>query len=160
MNELLSVLKPAWIRNENSPDVSPEFAAGALQTSMKPVTRTFVYVTRVSAAIELPPFTVNDVVDVGTEVVAPLKFVVTEMPLIENHGADASVTVVWNVPSAPGVPATWIGDEQAPEATVMLCWLASTAAGMLKPNNVPAAMSEPVVLQTSMYPSVPGSTGS
>src|SRR4051795_7590268 len=80
------------------------------------------------------------------------------MPLIANHAAEASVTVVWNVPSAPGVPDTRIGDEQAPEATVTLCWLAFTAAGVLKPKNVPAAMSAPVVLQTSMYPSVAGST--
>src|SRR5439155_282531 len=36
MNELLSGLKPAWTRNENSPDVSPEFGAGPLQTSMYP----------------------------------------------------------------------------------------------------------------------------
>src|SRR3954452_21610234 len=80
------------------------------------------------------------------------------MPLIANHAAGASVTLVWNVPSTPGVPDTRIGDEQAPEATVTLCWPAFTAAGMLKPNNVPAAMSAPVVLQTSMYPSVAGST--
>src|SRR4051794_9435292 len=80
------------------------------------------------------------------------------MPLIANHGADVSVTAVVKVPSAAGVPATWIGDEHPPAATVMLLCPALVAPGTLKPKSVPLAMPVPAVLQTSMYPSVAGST--